>query len=112
MVFPLKAYDALVDVDVLLSYEWLARQNVHVHARQHELTIGRSGLSFLVAGIRAGAKVRSDSGGVCVVRKIPIQQPEDEKILDRAKDEGQGLGGQALTTTCSGQNSSRNSSNG
>ena len=46
LVFPLKAYDALVDVDVLLSYEWLARQNVHVHARQHGLTIGRSGLSF------------------------------------------------------------------
>ncbi len=46
LVFPLKAYDALVDVDVLLSYEWLARQNVHIHARQHGLTIGRAGLSI------------------------------------------------------------------
>ncbi len=33
LVFPLKAYDALVNVGVLLSYEWLARQNVHIHAR-------------------------------------------------------------------------------
>ncbi len=75
LVFPLKANDALVDVDVLLSYEWLAQQNVHIHARQHGLTIGRAGLSFWVAEIRAGAKVRGHANGVCVVRKIPIQQP-------------------------------------
>ena len=50
LVFPLKAYDALVDVDLILSYEWLARQNIHVHARRHGLTIGRSGLFFLVGG--------------------------------------------------------------
>jgi hypothetical protein len=76
LVFPLKAYDALVDVDVLLSYEWLARQDVHIHVRQHGLTIARAGLSFWVAGICAGAKVRGDASGVCVVRKIPIQQPD------------------------------------
>jgi hypothetical protein len=85
-VFPLKAYDALVDVDFLLSYEWLARQNVHIHTCQHGLTIRMAGLSFWVAGIRDGANVRGDASGVCVVRKIPMQQPDQGQTPNKSGD--------------------------
>jgi hypothetical protein len=59
--FPFKAYDAPIDVDVLVSYEWLARNNVHVHPRPHGLTVERPGVSLWVAGLRKGARVRGVS---------------------------------------------------
>ena len=46
-----KAYDAPIDVDAILSYEWLARQGVVVHPRRHGIVIERDNTSFWVAGM-------------------------------------------------------------
>ncbi len=68
--FPFKAYDAPIDVDVLVSYELLARNNVHVHPRPHGLTVERAGVSLWVAGLRKVARVRGVSERrACAVTK-------------------------------------------
>ena len=36
---PLKAYDADIDVDAILSYEWMASQGIDVYPRQHGVSI-------------------------------------------------------------------------
>ena len=65
-MFPFKAYDAPIDVDVLVSYEWLARSGIHVHPGRHGLSVERPGACFWVGGLR-GAKSQGGTGGARAV---------------------------------------------
>ncbi len=51
--FPFRAYDAPIDVNVLVSYEWLGRNNVHVHPRPDS---EKAGVEPLGGGAPEGSK--------------------------------------------------------
>ena len=67
MSFPFKGYTATMDVDLILSYEWLARQNCVVHARRHGVTVDKGESRFWVNGIRKGVEVKKGPPTVCKV---------------------------------------------
>ena len=48
---PMEIYDADIMVDMLISYEWLARMDVEVHGRRHGLIINRPGGPIWLPGI-------------------------------------------------------------
>ena len=51
------AYDADIDVDVLLSYEWLATMDVDVRSQRHGIIIHQSHAAYWVPGLKKGLKV-------------------------------------------------------
>ena len=67
MSFPFKGYTATMDVDLILSYEWLARQNFVVHARRHGVTVDKGESRVWVNGIRKGVEVKKGPPTVCKV---------------------------------------------
>ncbi len=46
---PIRAFDAPIDVGMILSYEWLARQNPRVYPRKHGLLFDQESGSVWVA---------------------------------------------------------------
>ena len=71
--FPFKGYDASIDVDVLLSYEWLARHNFIVNTRRHGLSLDFQGTSNWFPGVREGE-----------VLKVP--HPVVRRVKDRSQE--------------------------
>ena len=71
--FPFKGYDAPIDVDVLLSYEWLARHNFIVNTRRHGLSLDFLGTSNWFPGVREGE-----------VLKVP--HPVVRRVKDRSQE--------------------------
>ena len=60
-----------MDVDLILSYEWLARQNFVVHARRHGVTVDKGESRFWVNGIRKGVEVKK--GPPTVGKEGPLE---------------------------------------
>ena len=52
-----KAYDADIDVDVLLSYEWCSRYGVDVKPRRHGILIHHENQIVWVTGFKHGQKI-------------------------------------------------------
>ena len=65
---PIRVFEASIDVDAILSYEWLARQNMVVVPRQHGIAVSRDGESIWVAGIKVGVSAKAADLQVCKVR--------------------------------------------
>jgi hypothetical protein len=66
---PIRAFDAPIDVGMILSYEWLARQNARVYPRKHGLLFDRECRSVWVAGEKVGVPVRRGDMRVCQVKR-------------------------------------------
>ena len=80
VVCPVKAFDAPIDVDMILSYEWLARQNAQVYPRRHGVAFEAEGYSVWVPGIPVGAPARARGAKVCRVRRgrrSPVSEAPD-----------------------------------
>ena len=69
LVCPIREFDAQIDVDMILSYEWLARKNAQVYPRRHGMAFEREGYSVWVPGIAVGVPVRAGGSKVCRVRR-------------------------------------------
>ena len=79
VVFPFRCFDASIDVDAILSYEWLARQGVTVWPRQHGVTVEGAGNSVWVPGVKAGAEARKVNEVCRVRRQEKAEKPEEEE---------------------------------
>ena len=54
VTLPLTAYDAEIDLDLILSYEWLAERGMDIYPREHGLKTEVGG-GALLDSRRAGA---------------------------------------------------------
>jgi hypothetical protein len=74
---PIRAFDAPIDVDKILSYEWLARQNARVYPRKHGLLFDQECRSVLVAGEKVGVPIRRGDTRVCQVKqgRFRVEEP-------------------------------------
>ena len=80
VICPIKAYDAPIDVDMILSYEWLARQNAQVYPRRHGVAFDLEGHSVWVPGIPVGVPDRARDAKVYRVgrgRRSPLSEAPD-----------------------------------
>ncbi len=74
---PIRAFDAPIDVDMILSYEWLARQNARVYPRKHGLLFDQECRSVWVAGEEVGVPVRRGDTRVFQVKqgRFRVEEP-------------------------------------
>ncbi len=75
---PIPTFDAPIDVDMKLSYEWLARQNIHVYLRKHGLLFGLDCHTVWVAGEKVGVPTLHGDMRVCQVKqgRFRVDEPQ------------------------------------
>ncbi len=81
MTCPIRAFDASIDVDMILSYEWLARQNARVLPRKHEPLFDKECHSVWVAGVKVEVPVRRGDTRVCRVQQgiFKVEEPPTDE---------------------------------
>ena len=85
--FPFRAYDAPIDVDAIVSYEWLAKHRIDVHPRRHGILVHRPNTAIWVPGAPDDINLENSSHNVRMVEVSPPPLPLMEGVVDHSSED-------------------------